>query len=257
MLIKPYKLGSAGAKNLARGLGCLRTGRNISRRDVLNWGDSNPELVHTINSGRAVGSAASKAESLRTMKRHGVPTIEFTHDMQEAQSWVDAGDLVYCRTIDRGHSGNGIVLVSKEKGNNLVKSSVYTKYGKNKHEYRVHVFDGVPINVQKKRRRAETGEDAKYVRNLANGWVFCMENVVAPDAVNQAAIAAVQSLGLVFGAVDVGYRERDNTPLVFEVNTAPGIEGTTVTKYVEAVNKYFDKHAIPKQHKFIKRRIRR
>jgi glutathione synthase/RimK-type ligase-like ATP-grasp enzyme len=45
-------------------------------------------------------------------------------------------------------------------------------------------------------------------------------------------------LGLDFGAVDIGHRIIDNKVFVFEVNTAPGIEGTTLQRYVNTFNEY-------------------
>lgn len=238
MLIKPYKFGSKSAKALAVALRCLRTRRNINRRDVLNWGCSDLSLVHTINSGQAVRLASSKKSSLSALRAHDVPSVEWSTRVDVAEGWGDDGHVVYCRKIDNGHGGAGIVIATR--AGQLVPAHIYTKYAKNKHEYRIHVFDGVVIHVQKKRRKNGTPVENKYIRNHDNGWVFCTENVQAPDCVLDAAKKAVQALGLVFGAVDIGYREKDNAPFVFEVNTAPGIEGTTVTKYAEAIRRYLN-----------------
>ena len=48
-----------------------------------------------------------------------------------------------------------------------------------------------------------------------------------------AATNAIDAIGLDFGAVDVGYDEKTNTCVVYEINTAPGIEGSTVDWYAE------------------------
>ena len=37
--------------------------------------------------------------------------------------------------------------------------------------------------------------------------------------------------GLTFGAIDVIWNEHQQKAFVLEINTAPGIEGTTVEKY--------------------------
>jgi len=55
------------------------------------------------------------------------------------------------------------------------------------------------------------------------------------------ALAAVSALGLDFGAVDIIYNEHENQYYVLEVNTAPGLEGTTVEKYAEAFAKEFSR----------------
>ena len=46
-------------------------------------------------------------------------------------------------------------------------------------------------------------------------------------------------LGLDFGAVDIGHRLIDNKLFVFEINTAPGITGTTLDNYAKAIYNYY------------------
>ncbi|MNY63636.1 hypothetical protein D3C86_2006230 [compost metagenome] len=45
---------------------------------------------------------------------------------------------------------------------------------------------------------------------------------------------AVNAIGLTFGAVDVIWNEYRHQAYVLEVNTAPGLTGTTLEKYAEA-----------------------
>ena len=88
------------------------------------------------------------------------------------------------------------------------------------------------IDVQKKRRRNE-GITSEYVRSYDNGWVFCRRNVRIDGAMEATAIKSLMCLGLDFGAVDM--IDLEFLPLVLEVNTAPGIEGTTIQKYADAI----------------------
>ena len=121
----------------------------------------------------------------------------------------------------------------------IVDAPLYTKYIKKADEYRIHVFDGRVIDVQQKRkRRSIPNEEIDYqIRNTAGGWVYCRDNVDCPTSCNDLAIRAVAALGLDFGAVDIGYNRHDKSPCVYEVNTAPGLEGTTLTKYREAIER--------------------
>lgn len=232
MVILPYRFGSKSARALAAALRIRRTRRSINSPNAINWGSGNTGLTRTVNKGNAVANAGNKLAALTIMNAAGVPTVEFTGSAQIAAEWKQK-HLVYARTLLRSSSGKGIVLLSKES--DMVGARLYTKYAKNKHEYRIHVFNGAAIYSQKKRRRNSTDLENNKIRNLANGWVFCTGNVEVPDTVTDAAILAVSSLGLTFGAVDVGYRERDGGVFVFEVNTAPGITGSTVTAYVNAI----------------------
>jgi glutathione synthase/RimK-type ligase-like ATP-grasp enzyme len=78
------------------------------------------------------------------------------------------------------------------------------------------------------------------VRTAENGWVFCRNNIRTPQAETvNLCIKAVAELGLDFGGVDCC--ETDfGTAVVFEVNTAPAIEGTTVRHYVDFFKEYLN-----------------
>ena len=73
------------------------------------------------------------------------------------------------------------------------------------------------------------------VRNHENGWVYCRDDLDVPASVFSDATSAVAALGLDFGAVDIIWNQNQARSYVLEVNTAPGLEGTTLTKYVEAI----------------------
>lgn len=117
----------------------------------------------------------------------------------------------------------------------LVDAPLYVKYVPKLLEYRLHVFCGEVILIQQKRKKRDTGVegDLALIRNHANGWVFAVEDVNFPtpeikEDARQTAIRAVQCLGLDFGAVDLVLAKKTNSPIVLEVNTAPGIESPTL-----------------------------
>ncbi len=128
---------------------------------------------------------------------------------------------------------------TREYTNDVCSAPLYTRYVKKADEYRLHVFDGRVIDIQQKRkRRGIPNEEIDYqIRNTASGWVYCRDDVDCPDSCSALAIRAVAALGLDFGAVDIGYNRHTQTPCVYEVNTAPGLEGTTLTRYYEALER--------------------
>jgi glutathione synthase/RimK-type ligase-like ATP-grasp enzyme len=153
---------------------------------------------------------------------------EWTTDYFTALSWLEEGSTVFCRTRVQAHSGNGIVIASNP--DELVSAPLYTKYIKKKKEFRVHVFNNEVIDIQEKRRAM--GSDAGFlIRNHANGFVFCRDDIIEPSDLRDVAIQAVTSLGLDFGAVDVIYNQHYDKCYALEVNTAPGLEGSTLTSY--------------------------
>jgi hypothetical protein len=159
---------------------------------------------------------------------------EYTTDYQTAVSWVEEGKVVLNRTQLNGHSGAGIVVAARVE-DVVVGCPLYVVYRKKKREYRVHVAFGTVIDTQQKMKRRDYDGDVDYaVRNHHTGWIYARGDVDESVTRDALAIRAVEYLGLDFGAVDIIYNERDNQYLVLEVNTAPGLEGTTVEKYVAA-----------------------
>lgn len=233
-------MGSASAKALAEALGVKRIkpeGRNLHvRGSVLNWGCSgfNRELTYEddlLNHPDAVAKAVNKLETFKALDGH-VSIPEWTTTPVKAFNWVDEGIVVVARTKLTGHSGEGIILC--EQGM-YPDAPLYTKYIKKRQEYRLHVFRDKVFFTQRKARNKDVPDDQVnwQIRNHANGFIFAHnEGVNCGPQAEQYAIDAVRILGLDFGAVDI-IKGVDDRWYVLEVNTACGLEGTTLGKYVE------------------------
>lgn len=252
--ILPYKSGSASAKALAEALGGKRlrlTGSRFTPREddlVINWGNSGvteeawPKLydnTHTfLNFSNCVILAANKLDFFNVCKGHDwLP-----------EYWTNPDEIpdecfpIVCRTVLNGHSGDGIVLADSRT--DLVDAPLYVRYVRKKDEYRVHIgfrngtnrdddSNNNVIAVQRKARKLDVPNDEVnwQIRNAKNGFVFSRNDVDAPSEVLVAAEEAVKALGLDFGAVDVLWNEANQIAKVCEVNTAPGISGTTIEDY--------------------------
>lgn len=257
--IAPYRAGSRSANALANYMGCLRL-RNPSRfvprwgDVVINWGCSQESFPidiqkyggngwRLINHPVDVELAQNKLKSLDRFNMADVPTVEYTTIKDEAYGWFQEGHTVVGRSLLRGSGGRGIVLLDPETrfATPVIfpVAPLYTKYAKKRTEYRVHVVGGEVLHVQQKRPRRGADTDAK-IRNHDNGWVFCIEDISAPNCVVDAARRAVSSLHLRFGGVDVGHNEHYDRAYVYEVNTAPNLEGTTLSKYGDALGVLLD-----------------
>jgi hypothetical protein len=239
--IFPYKLGSKSARVLSNVLHGLRVRLNGFFRQrnnhlVINWGNPNRPRwwVNGLNYPQNVAFAISKDIALEKMRDAGVSIVDFTRDQNTAQEWVNNGKVVVGRAILNGHGGIGCRVYSKD-GNRVVDHlPLYTKHLRHKREFRIHVVNGSIIDMVEKRKRVGVEERNAWIRNLHNGYVFCREGIEVPQCVRDEAVKATAALGLHFGAVDIGYRVKDNKAFVFEVNTAPGVEGTTILRYAEA-----------------------
>lgn len=248
VIIYPYKLASNGARELqatlrSRGIPTLRVKEDGKYRPregdlIINWGNPRTPVWyqggHILNPPANVRVASSKLDFLRWVQNEALTVPEWTQDRAVAYQWINEGSVVVARTLLRASGGRGIVLCNTPE--ELVDAPLYTKYVKKAAEYRIHVFEHEVIDIQQKRRRRDfEGEVDNKVRNYDRGWVFCREDVDCPQDVLYEATAAVSRCGLSFGAVDVIWNQHYQKAYVLEVNTSPGLEGTTVIKYADKV----------------------
>lgn len=233
----------------------------------LNWG-TRPEYGkisnakgYILNNLLATDLAINKLKTFQTLNEHKIPCLEFTDSFGEAKKWLSEGRSVFGRKLLESSAAKGIVLALashwKEhlKNNNLLpypadfpNCRIWTKNFPKERELRVHVFGGQVIAYAEKRKvnpdrfKSDSAFNKSlampdfWVRNHANGWVYCTEGVKLPSIAEAVSKDAVAALGLDFGAVDLLIGE--SHVKVCEINTAPGLEGKTLERYVQAITKY-------------------
>lgn len=256
--IYPYKSGSASARILAEALGGRRIRLegtsfrpNSDRHIVINWGnprvpeDWNITSALMLNYPYEVGRAANKLQAFRRMRANDVRTPYHTTNLSEAQQWFRDGTIVLGRDLINGSGGRGITVYHPDECNvnDIGEHRFYVPYIKKKREFRIHV--GLELNnpdpqvifIQEKKRRAAENRDNEsynsYIRNYSNEWVFAHNDLdPVPAGVITQAFRAVRALGLQFGAVDVVYNQHYDNAYVLEVNTACGLQGETINRYV-------------------------
>lgn len=244
--IQPYKAGSRSAKELSRALGVRRLRQENSRfrvrpaDKIINWGSTQYRFpdIYYINDPLKVERACNKAvflSDLALWNEEGGFQIchpPFTTNPDEAREKVEEGCTIIARTMLRASGGRGIHVLNRDT--EFVQAPLYTQYLKKRDEYRVHVLEDNVIHVQQKRRRREEKNVNNHIRNHENGWVFTIHDVDPPQPVLNQALLAIEASGLDFGAVDVIWNDFYQKATVLEINTAPGLEGTTLDKYTEA-----------------------
>ncbi len=250
--IYSWNFNSEGASSLAQALDIKKIKHEGSKfkgslkKTVVNWGSSTlPEEVmkcRVINKPEKVSLCSNKLAFFEALAGKGVSIPDWTTDFDTAVKWVTEGNTVCARTVLNGHSGNGLVLMDKDNPKSFIKAPLYTKYVPKKEEYRVHVFRGEVIDVQKKALRngwiEEHGAAVNYkVRNLANGFIYMRNDIKPSLIILREAIAGMEVIGLDFGACDIVYNEKRDRAYLLEINCAPGIEGATVDSYAEALRK--------------------
>lgn len=247
LFIYSYSNASQSAKRLAEALGCRLIKHRNSRfvpsknKAVVSWGSSRIPFAFNsvagyLNLPVPVSIAKNKLECLKVLNDNNVSIPSFTESIETAKTWIAEGHSVCARATLFGKEGEGLTIHTTV--DTVPNVPLYTLYIKKLKEFRVHVFlDEVIDTVEKKKKKGVEARDTR-IRNTANGYVFCREGIQVPQCVTEEAVKATKALGLDFGGVDVVYNSKYNKAYVLEVNTAPGIEGTTVQKYKEAIQKW-------------------
>jgi glutathione synthase/RimK-type ligase-like ATP-grasp enzyme len=197
-------------------LRCSRSspGLALIRNKINELGDNTGDTAHVIYWGSGGGD---KYAELTRLADAEIPVPP--HSVTKHPGWL-------ART--KRHKGARDLLRARKKGD------YYVEYVPTTHEYRVHVVDDKVIRVQKKVPRTDTPHPR--FRSHGSGWKLVATpeySAELPKGIRAVSKRAVAALEYVFGAVDVGIKE-DGSPLVFEVNTQPGLEGGTAECYARA-----------------------
>lgn len=246
-----YKSASAGAKQLAEAMGVKRIKHNNSKVNggpgvtIFNWGAGTlPDALlargTTIyNKPANVNQMANKLYAFQTLSKV-CRMPEWTDNSKLVRQWLEAGHMVFARTQLNGHSGAGIVVMDPEHQDTWdTRANLYTKYVKKETEFRIHIVQGNVIDRQRKGLAEEfkgRADNNFLIRNLANGFVYVRNNIEVPADVETQALLAMGSSGLDYGAVDVLWNRASQKAYVLEINTAPGLTGTTPQNWARALN---------------------
>lgn len=247
----PYKMYSQSAKSLAKELGIKRIKHNNSKfkpnedKVIINWGSSHlPDCLDDsaiLNRPEDVELCSNKIKFFTYMNEfNNINIPEFTVHREEACKWLLNGETVVCRHLVTSHSGRGIEIVSPLF--NLPTVPLYTKYIKKKKEYRVHIFKEEIFDFQMK-AVAHGVKDINYkVQTHDNGFIFIREGITLPEVVEEQALRANYLSDLDFCAVDLLWNEHENKAYVIEINTAPGLIGTTLENYKKVFKNYMQQN---------------
>lgn len=215
-------LASTSAREVAKGLSThlgYRVWRGLSPKPLQR------NLVY--------GDQVNKTAQYKWFEEREIPALTFTEKQSEAKEWAEEGLTVICRRLTRASEGKGIVVA--ETPEQVVLAPVYTQYKKKKREFRVHVFQDKVVQILEKKRKIGYPEVDSKIRNHKNGWIFCSEGVLAPPGLSELALSASKVSSSDFKGVDIGYNEKKNELFVIEVNSAPGIQGTNINRYVNTI----------------------
>lgn len=241
----PYKRGLNSTSlvnrhsNNANPVGVRYVDSTVPRRAgrvAISWGNSIlpawHENVEWINHPNGIGLVCNKGDWAKfCYDNSSLAVPEFTTSSILAQQWLDEGEKVLARTILNGKGGAGIVTM--RPGAVMQQAPLYTKYVNKQREYRLIVSVDVEgtatlIHATSKRRSDSQPVTDSLIRTMENGWVFQNEDIESiPTTVEQAVCGVAFQLkeeeDLSILAYDVGYNTNSDTAVVYEANSAWGM----------------------------------
>ena len=186
---------------------------------VVNWGNRTPPCFRALNSQ----IVKTKLKELQLLRHANVPCPNTTGNSKPGY---------IARSL---HHTNARDL---RRPNTIRGQRYFTEFIPTIREFRLHVFQGKIIRAALK--IPNSPEPHPWIRSHFAGWAFaygerCQR--VLTNKIRLAAKQAVAALGYDFGAVDIGVKE-DGSPIVFEVNSAPGFTQATSQKYAEHISRW-------------------
>ena len=280
-------------KVLAAQLGAKETRekpKNINNGDVvIGWGTKTKENISLSNTAiilnhpNHIRNARNKFKTLELLAANKdtsktIPKFIAADKIKDAMKRGTFSFPLIGRTnYHQGGAGLWTVLSAHHLEKALEEGAQYfVEYLPIDDEYRVHVFKGKVIYVQKKvenpteegwvAQRKEKIEDYaeknkvkinwdsvnyalgilakeaqlldRIVRSNKRGWKFSHIKIAdVPKALIDAAVKSVEVIGLDFGAVDCATAGKN--PYIIEVNTGPRLQGGTLEEYVKTFKAFF------------------
>jgi len=91
-----------------------------------------------------------------------------------------------------------------------------------------------------KRNAKLVGKDNEIQRFVTLPMAMCSHKqlVNEPEGLRELALKPLKWSPSDFRGVDIGYNEKSNELFVIEVNSAPGIQGSNIAKYLEKIVNY-------------------
>lgn len=217
------------AIKIAEESGDISLVRDSTTSVTVNWGrykansKLNPDISNTTN----------KRKMRELFEQHDVPMPRLL-DYDLTSLFMDDGDKVVGRP-DRHTKGRGFwlckdrddVIAAKLGARRKKAATHFMEFVESDREYRVHIFKGKSIRISEKKFNS----DGTYTTGKPGD--------IELRRVRQAAKAAVDAVGLDFGAVDILARgEHNEEVFVTEVNAAPGCGGSVPKLYADVFKRW-------------------
>ena len=204
-----------------------RKPEKIKRHDyVIRYGSTElHEGINTLNSIETVRTCSNKLLFSNVMQENDIYTPIFYRRIPRSEEYP-----IIVRTTLNSYGGRGMNFISNERDFHY--TNVYwTPYIETSFELRVHILGGRIIRIFRK----EDGEG--YIRTSNNGWHFSLRENERYPKINPVVekIFYTPMFSTCFMALDLGWDPHRKEYVVFEGNSAPGLNEHTANLYAEYI----------------------
>lgn len=192
-----------------------------------------PSEYSRLNTSGFMHLCSNKNLCSSFLNEHGFTSPVFKRGTPTRQDYP-----LLIRTTLTGHGGKGIIICHNERQFNTSWNTSYwwTKFINTTSEFRVHVFDGAILKLFKKVRQEELEDNDYPIRNLDNGYHFSLRNREDfPEIVSLVSNLSPILEGGTFYGLDIGRIKNQRDYIVFEINTACGLNEETALLYAERI----------------------
>lgn len=181
------------------------------------------EGINTINTNEVIRTCSNKLIFSEVMQENGLYTPIFYRN-------IPTEFPVIVRTTLTSFGGRGMILVER-KEDYQYRNVYWTPYISTDFELRIHILGGEIVRIFRK----DGGEG--YIRTSGNGWHFSLRSFETYPKIIPLVerICSIPMFSNSFYALDLGWDSRRKEYIIFEANSAPGLNEHTADIYARYI----------------------
>jgi len=221
------------ARILATKLSLIAT-KNVSKfkhAPVIRYGNSDGVFADdtTLNSKESISLVSNSLEFSSKLKEAGFRTTVYTPIKD-----VDLSAIIYPVLIRRKYHHGGKDIIVANSQNELERYShlpvFVVPFEETTDEFGVHIINGNVVRIF--RKVAGSNPQSSFIRSAYMGYHYSIVNFNNGfNVLKDIALRAFELVGLNFGRMDIGYNAEKKRYVIFEINSAPGLNTSTAEVY--------------------------
>lgn len=240
---RSYKTGRAlatqlGLKSAKDHKELLRIGKPPKIRYGNSFGDFG-KIDTTMNSPDVIKLCANSYHFSRWCQEHG-----FLTPVYRKFDGINVPPFPFLLRKLHHRAGKDIIVIRNSDDlrkipANKLKGRYWVPFYETTFELRVHIIDGEIVRVFKKIKKGALDE-GEFIRTARKDWKYSLRtNLDEKYTVAQnLCVNLAEQIGLFFGGIDIAWDNINREYIIWEVNTAPGLNSVTLKTYADHLRRF-------------------